>query len=232
MRNGDIDDALNRAAGAPPDVDPALLDRIANSMGASLQPVRPLPSSGVLAAALAAVCAAVALAGATVLGLHGIEAMSAARIALIFPVLLALICLSAVVSAGEMIPGSRHPVAPWVLLASGCLVLTAVFALLFTDYRHERFVTQGVACLKAGLLHAIPTAVISWWILHRGFAVNSIAAGVAAGTLSGLAGVGMLELHCPNFEAPHIMVWHTAVLAVSGAAGCLLAWAGRSLRRK
>ena len=120
----------------------------------------------------------------------------------------------------------------WVLLASGCLVLTAVFALLFTDYRHERFVTQGVACLKAGLLHAIPTAVISWWILHRGFAVNSIAAGVAVGTLSGLAGVGMLELHCPNFEAPHIMVWHTAVLAVSGAAGCLLAWAGRSLRRK
>jgi hypothetical protein len=112
------------------------------------------------------------------------------------------------------------------------VALTAVFALLFTDYGSENFVSQGVACLKAGLLHAIPTAVISWWILHRGFAVNSLAAGIAVGTLSGLAGVGMLELHCSNFEAPHVMIWHTGVLALSGAAGALLVVAGRSLRRK
>lgn len=158
--------------------------------------------------------------------------MSAVEIALIFPVLLALICLAAVVCVSEMVPGSRHRVAPWVLLASGCVALTAVFAVLFTDYRSERFVSQGVACLKAGLLHAIPTAVIGWWVLHRGFAVNSLAAGVAVGTLSGLAGVGMLELHCQNFEAPHVMVWHTAVLALSGALGAVLVSVGRSFRRQ
>lgn len=232
MRDKDIDDVLNRAAGAPPDVDPALLGRIAGSLGASLQPVRPMPSSGVLIPALVAVPVVVAAAGATILGLHGIQAMSAAGVALIFPLLLALIFLAAVVCVGEMVPGSRHRVAPSVLLASGCVALTAVFALLFRDYGSEDFVPQGVACLKAGLLHAIPTAVISWWILHRGFAVNSLAAGIAVGTLSGLAGVGMLELHCPNFEAPHVMIWHTGVLALSGAAGALLVVAGRSLRRK
>jgi hypothetical protein len=219
MREKDIDDILNREAGASPDVDPALLDRIAGAMGASLRPVRPLPSSGVLVAALMVVSIAVASAGATILGLHGIQAMSAARMALIFPVLLTLICLAAVVCQSEMIPGSRHPVAPWVLLASGCAALTAVFALLFTDYRFERFLSQGIACLTAGLLLAIPTAVVSWWVLRRGFAVNSTAAGLAVGTLAGLAGVGMLELHCPNFQAPHIMVWHTAVLALSAVAG-------------
>jgi hypothetical protein len=213
-------------------VDPALLQRIANSMGASLQPVRPLPSSGVLIAALVAAAVAVASAGATILGLHGIQALGALRIALIFPVLLALTGFAAVVCVGEMIPGSRHPVAPWVLLACGCLALTAVFALLFTGYRFERFVSQGVACLTAGLLVAIPAALVSWWVLRRGFAVNSRAAGVAVGTLAGLAGVGMLELHCPNFEAPHIMVWHTAVLALGGAAGALVVSAARSLRRK
>jgi hypothetical protein len=89
-----------------------------------------------------------------------------------------------------------------------------------------------MACLKAGLLHAIPAAAISWWILRRGVAVDSLAAGVALGTLSGLAGVGMLELHCPNFEAAHIMIWHTAVLALSGVLGALIVAAGRSLRRK
>jgi hypothetical protein len=232
MRDNDIDDVLHRAAGACPDVDPALVDRIVNSLGASLRPVRPLPSSRVLVAVLMAACVAVASAGATVLGLHGIRAMSAVRIALIFPVLLTLISLAAVVCESEMIPGSRHRVTPWVLLVSGCLALTAVFALLFTDYRSERFVSQGIACLTAGLLLAIPTAVIGWWVLHLGFAVDSLTAGVAVGTLAGLAGVSMLELHCPNFEAPHIMVWHTAVLALSGAAGALLVWAGRYLRRK
>jgi hypothetical protein len=45
-----------------------------------------------------------------------------------------------------------------------------------------------------------------------------------AGTLAGLAGVTMLELHCPNFEALHVMLWHTAVVPASGAAGALLGW--------
>jgi len=35
----------------------------------------------------------------------------------------------------------------------------------------------------------------------------------------------VLELHCANFEAAHLLVWHTAVVPVSGAAGAVLAWA-------
>jgi hypothetical protein len=79
------------------------------------------------------------------------------------------------------------------------------------------------------LFHAVPVALASWLLLRRGFAVNAVAAGLAAGTLAGMAGVTMLELHCPNFEALHVMLWHTAVVPVSGAAGALLAWL-RSLR--
>jgi hypothetical protein len=129
--------------------------------------------------------------------------------------------------AGEMIPGSRRRVAPGFLLGAGSLALLAVFAVLFRDYRTERFVSQGVACLTAGLLHAVPAALASWLLLRRGFAVNSIAAAVAAGTLAGLAGVAMLELHCANFEAPHVMLWHTAVMPLCAAAGALLARAAR-----
>ena len=158
--------------------------------------------------------------------------MSATEIGLIFPVLGTLIWLAALLYAGEMIPGSPHRMAPWVLPAAGSLTLIAAFALAFHDYRTERFVPQGVACLTAGLLQAIPAAVAIWLLLRRGFAVDSLAAGLARGALAGLAGVGMLELHCPNFEAPHVMVWHTAVLPLSAAAGALLAWSSRSLSRK
>jgi hypothetical protein len=61
-------------------------------------------------------------------------------------------------------------------------------------------------------------------MLRRGFAVNPASAGLVAGTLGGLAGVGMLELHCPNFQAAHILVWHIAVVPVSAALGAMLGW--------
>ena len=227
MRDESIDDALARAAGASPGVDPALLDRIAGSIGGGLKPVRPLPPSWVLIALLAAVCAGIATAGATILGLHGIGKMGSAEIGVVFPALGLLIWFGASVSTAEMIPGSPHRAAPWLLTLAGSLVLVLIFGLLFHDYRTDDFVHQGMKCLITGLLHAAPTALAGWFVLHRGVAVNPIAAGFALGTLAGFAGVTMLELHCPNFEAPHVMLWHTAVLPLAGVAGALCGWAGR-----
>jgi hypothetical protein len=43
--------------------------------------------------------------------------------------------------------------------------------------------------------------------------------GLGAGVLAGLTGLFMLELHCPNLKAIHVMVWHVAVVVVSGMAG-------------
>jgi hypothetical protein len=103
---------------------------------------------------------------------------------------------------------------------------------VFSDYRTERFVSQGMTCLTAGLLHALPVSVAGGLLLSRGFAVNPVASGLAKGTLAGLAGLTLLELHCPNFEAPHVMVWHIAVLAVSGVVGVLAAWTVRAYRSR
>ncbi|HXK04781.1 MAG TPA: NrsF family protein, partial [Verrucomicrobiae bacterium] len=71
--------------------------------------------------------------------------------------------------------------------------------------------------------HGLAAGLAGWLVLRRGFAVNPMAAGLAAGTLASLAGVGMLELHCPNLEALHVLVWHTAVVPVSAFAGAVLA---------
>ena len=56
--------------------------------------------------------------------------------------------------------------------------------------------------------------------------MNRTAAGLAAGTLAGLAGLTMLEFHCANFNAMHVMVWHTAVVPVSGLVGAIVARLG------
>ena len=73
MKDREIDEILKQAAQAPHDVDPALLDRIAGSIGSSLGPVRPLPPAWVLAGGLVLICAAVALAGAARAGFYGIS---------------------------------------------------------------------------------------------------------------------------------------------------------------
>jgi hypothetical protein len=227
VKDREIDEILEIAAQAPHEVDPALLDRISTSIKSSMRPVRPLPPAWVLTGGLILICAAVALAGAARAGFYGIEKLSVSERALIFPVLGVLIWLAAQACVGEMIPGGRRRMAPAVLLGVGSLTLLVVFADLFRDYRTDHFVSAGVVCLITGLLHAIPTALMSWFLLRRGFAVNSVAAGLAGGTLAGLAGVTMLELHCANFQALHVLLWHTAVVPVAGAAGALVAWALR-----
>jgi hypothetical protein len=109
-----------------------------------------------------------------------------------------------------------------------------VFALLFNDYRTENFVSAGLTCLGTGVLHAIPVALIAWWVLRRGCALDSVSAGLAVGALAGLAGLAglaVLELHCANFEALHVLLWHTLVVPVSAGFGALIGWALRHKAR-
>ncbi|HEV2398890.1 MAG TPA: NrsF family protein [Candidatus Sulfotelmatobacter sp.] len=224
MKDEEIDDILKSASQVPPDLDPVLLERIGDSIKSSLHPVRPLPPVWLMAMGLVVVCAAVSLMGATRAGFFGIAKMDLLERSFIFPALVLLACFAAVGFVHQMIPASRLRVTPGTLLAFSSLALLAVFADLFRDYRTEHFFSAGIVCLLTGLLHAIPSGLLSWLILRRGFAVNPVSAGLVAGTLSGLAGVGVLELHCPNFQAAHILVWHTAVVPLSAALGALLGW--------
>jgi hypothetical protein len=227
MRDPELDALLKRAAGAQPEVDPALVERMAQSLGLAAAPVRPLPPIWLLTGGLVLLAVLLALAGGLILGPKGAGRMTAVEAAAIFSMVLLLIGLASRLCVAEAIPGSRRTFAPWMVGVLACLALAGVFGLLFHDYGMERFVRQGMACLTAGLAQAAPVAIGVWWILRRGFAVNAQAAGFAQGMLAGLAGVAMLELHCPNFEAPHVIVWHIAVLPIAGAVGMLVARRGR-----
>ena len=229
MSDREIDEILRKAAVPVPDVEAALLKRVADSIQPSMRQVRPLPRTWVLAGGLVLICTAVALAGAARAGFKGFEKMNLLERALIFSTLGILAWVAATEFVNEMIPGSRRRISASGLLGLGSVVLVVVFALLFHDYHTEHFISVGLVCLVTGVLHAIPAGLLSWLVLRRGFAVDFVSAGVVAGTLAGLAGVGLLELHCPNFQAIHILVWHTAVLVVSAALGALV---GRSQRHR
>jgi hypothetical protein len=224
MKNEHIDEILRKVAPAPENVDPRVLEHIDDSIRSTLRPVRPLPSVWLLAGGLVLAGAAVSLAGAARASFFGFAKMNLLERSLAFPALGLLACVVAVSFVHQMIPASRIRISPGAVLVLCSVGLLAVFADLFRDYHTVHFFSAGIVCLVTGLLHAIPAGLLSWLILRRGFAVNPASAGLMAGTLAGLAGVGLLELHCPNFQAAHILVWHTAVIPVSAALGALLGW--------
>jgi hypothetical protein len=233
MKDEEIDDVLNKAGRAPQSLAPETLQRLGDSIRPSLRPVRPLPPTWVITAGLVLICAAVSLAGAARAGFFGFEKMDLLERLLVFPALVLLACIAGIEFVHAMIPGSLRRISPGALLGFGCAALLAVFGLLFRDYQTDSFFSIGIVCLLTGFLHAIPAALLGWLLIRRGFAVNSVSAGLVAGVLGGLAGVGVLELHCPNFQAAHILVWHTAVVPLSAVAGAFVGWmlrlrAGRS----
>ena len=203
-------------------------------MAASLQPVQPIAPAWMLASCLLSISVIVAVAAAWLLGFYGIRKLDVAAIGSIFPALAIFVWLAALLCvAGDdsrrgcswKNPGIMEPVMrnPGMLLLVVIAIWIALDAIIFRDYDIGAFIPQGVGCLRAGLVVAIPTGVASWLLVRRGFAVNPVGAGLAAGMLAGLAGLLMLEIHCPNFRAPHVMLWHTAVVPVSALSGGILA---------
>jgi hypothetical protein len=169
-----------------------------------------------------AIFLAVSIAGGALLGFYGLEKLTPVAIGLIFSPLAVVAVLGAAATVNSMIPGSKRPAHPAILMAAGCVLMEAIFALLFRDYRTDSFVRQGLVCLKAGLIWTTPTALAVWLVLRRGFAVDSRAAGAAIGSLAGFAGLAVLELHCANFRVAHILVWHVAVVPIAALAGYLV----------
>jgi len=210
--------------------DPAVVERIAAAVARDLRPVRPRPAAGAAVAGLLAVFLAVAVPAAARLGFFGVQRMSPGVMAAIFPPLAELALLAAAASVNAMTPGSKRPFHPAALAAGGCCAMAAIFFLLFPDHSLGRFVPQGVACLKTGLLWAAPAAVLAWILLRGGYAVDRAAAGAAGGTFAGLAGLAVLELHCANFRLWHVVVWHLAVVPIAALAGAAVYFFGSKRR--
>lgn len=231
LNDKEIDSLLKKAAGAPYALKPETLQRVSDSIKPSLRPVRPLPPTWMLTGAMVLVCAAISLAGAARAGFFGFKEMDLLQRSLIYSTLAILAVVAATRFVHEMIPATPRRLSPTALWGMTCVVLLGVFALLFRGYHTEHFISVGIVCLLTGLLHAVPAALLGWLLLRRGFALDPVSAGFAAGVLGGLAGVGMLELHCPNLQAVHILVWHTAVVPLSGAVGAMVGALVRSRLR-
>lgn len=211
--------------------DARLLHSIADSLPLRPKPVRPILSDGWLASGVFLACAFVAIGGGWRAGFNGLQKMDWLMRGNIFALEALLLWFAGTEFLRSMIPGSRRRLSSAGVLALCCILLLAVFGSLFREPRTADFIRSGIACLTTGFLHAIPAALLTWIVLRRGFAVSPLASGILAGTAAGLAGVGVLEFHCTNFEAAHVLLWHVAVVPLTAAAGAAVAVFSRALSR-
>jgi len=125
----------------------------------------------------------------------------------------------AVSIVGQMTPGSKYIVtraaSPVCVLVSLLLVLAAVFR----PQQESAFVQNGLTCMKIGLMHSMTTAFLVWILLRRGAVQYPKLMGAAAGGFTGLVGVSVLEIICPNLNGHHVLVRHWGVTLISSLAG-------------
>jgi hypothetical protein len=184
-------------------------DRILDDM----KPVKPLPAA-VLTLVLLSIFAIVVVIGNVVLGTAGWYALNLLQRLAVFSALTVSAGLLAFSAVRQIVPGSRLPVPPYLLVTAVLGVMAGIFSTLFLPHRESTFISTGLLCLEIGLACAIPAAALLWLVLRRGAILSPMLTGATAGALAGLSGLTVLEVFCPNLNKYHILVWHLgAVLA-------------------
>ena len=201
---------------------PASLRLIETGMAADLRPVNPIAPKSYLFLAFVTIFTGIAALGVSRMGTLAIHVMSPVQTSMILGVLAISTGLLASSLVNQMVPGSRHRISPRLLPFGITILLMIVIAVLF-QFRHEQnFWIRSWACIRAGAPIGALAAVPFWLVLRRGTMLSPVMTGAATGLLAGLLGTTVLEIHCPNLDAWHILVGHLGVAAFVGMAGLLI----------
>ncbi|MBI3682604.1 MAG: DUF1109 family protein [Acidobacteria bacterium] len=207
----------------PGEASPELSGRIQGMLQSSLKPVSPRPSTRVLAVRFLSVFLLFAAPAIGMMGVAGLHQMGLPQMIGITVVLALGVALLSMSLSWQMTPGSLQRIPPKTaapILTAGFLIGIAV---LFPWRAPEAFLTTGWPCLKAGLMMALPAAVLFWLLVRRGVALNIGALGATLGAIAGLLSATVLQFTCSLQEAGHLLVWHGGVLVASTVLGVAIA---------
>ncbi len=219
------------AQGPAPLPSPHQLTHIKSMLLGDLRPVRPLASFPILLSVFALIFLAVIAAGTVAIGPNGWKALGVTQRFLAFTPIVIASGLLAFSAARQMAPGSSYTVSS-ALWSTGVLatLVAGIFA-VFERRDETAFVANGLNCFKAGIAFAAVTGLLFACVLRRGAILSPRLTGATAGGLAGLAGLAVLEVHCPNLNRDHILVWHLAVAGLGALGGLSLGAAAEHRRR-
>jgi hypothetical protein len=221
-----------RLPSANAQLDSGQIDRLEDMISNDLRPVRPLRPSWVFLSAFALVFVVLSCLGVLYLGPYGwFVLMPMQRIA-VFVTLGASAALLAFALVRQMVPGHKALVPPGLLPIGLFGLLCLVVASVFQVQTDSHFLQSGERCLKAGIPYAIPAAFVFWFILRRGAILSPRVVGAITGMLAGLVSTTLLEVHCPNLNVWHVLVWHVGIALLGLIAGLLIATIGQAIRSR
>jgi hypothetical protein len=198
---------------------PATLRQIAEGMATDLRPVRPVAPEHYFLGAFVGIFVSIVALGVYRLGAFAIAVMTPLQTAAVLSTLAIGTGLLASSLVHQMVPGSRHRISPRLLPVGITISLIVAIAILF-QFQHERdFWGNAWACIRAGTPIGVLAAVPFWLVLRRGVILSPSMTGAATGLLAGLVGASVLEIHCPNLDAWHILVSHLGVAILCALAG-------------
>jgi hypothetical protein len=195
------------------------LTRLASGLAADLSPTQPMAPAGFYLTAFVGIFASIVAFGVFREGTRALSAMSLVQILSILGALSACAFLLASSLVSQMVPGSLHRLRPELMPWAVVVTLSVVAGVIFRFGDAGRFWARGWACLRVGVPFALLAAGPFWLVLRAGAVLSPKAAGAAAGLLAGLAGTSVLEMHCPNLDLSHILVWHVGVSALGSLCG-------------
>jgi hypothetical protein len=213
-------------------VDSSQIDRLAKMIVSDLRPVRPLLPTWVFLLAFALIFVGLSCLGVLYLGPYGWFVLMPGQKIAVFATLAAGAALLAFSLVRHMVPGQKSLLRPGLLPIGLFVLLCLVVASVFQVRTDPHFLQSGEACLKAGIPYAIPAAFVFWLILRRGAILSPRVVGAITGMLAGLVSTTVLEVHCPNLNVWHILVWHVGIALLGLVTGVLVAMAGQAIRNR
>ena len=213
-----------------------LPDSLRSAVENDLEPVRPLPAAwrrALWVAALAvAVCAAVLAMMPLRSDLGGMPlwlGWGCSFVELLMGV--GLVCLA----LREAVPGSSAPLGAVTGAIALGMTMQVVVAIATWMYSPGMAVegwalSGGIGCLKHDTAMALPTFVLTLWLVARALPLRAPLAGVLGGAGAGLAADAIIHLLCPVSDLRHVLLWHTGTMVLLMLVGWIFGRIWQSLR--
>jgi len=213
--------ALNTSGPVDPP-SPATLRHITERIAADLRLARRVAPARYFFAVFICIFVAIVAIGVYGMGPLAMAVMTPLQITAILGTLAISTGLLADSLVHQMVPGSRHTISPGLLPVGITIALTIAIAVLFQFQHEPHFWVSAWACIRAGIPIGVLAAVPFWLILRRGAVLSPAMTGAATGLFAGLVGTSVLEIHCPNLDAWHILVSHLGVAILCALGGLVV----------
>lgn len=83
----------------------------------------------------------------------------------------------------------------------------------------DNAVEVGMGCMSHEMLLALPTFIVTLWLVFRAFPLRAWMAGLLGGVGSAIASDAITHLQCPISDMRHVLIWHSGAVVLFAAFG-------------